>query len=321
MTRVSAAEKESKRDEVLALLAGRPLVLIGMMGAGKTTVGRRLAVRLRRHFADSDEEVEKAANMTIPEIFAAHGEADFRAGEARVIARLLRDGGIVLGTGGGAFISPETRALIKASAVSVWIRADFELLFARVSRRSNRPLLATADPRATLKALIDTRYPIYGEADVTVRSKDVPQDNVASDIIDAVIGHLKSPNAEPTMPDSPRQIVHVPLGVRSYDIVIGENLLESAGERLRAMFPGRRFGIVTDTEVARAQLPRLIASLDCAGLQHATITVPNGEASKSFARLGEVVEAILAAKLERGDLVIALGGRAPGHRQDRNLAP
>ncbi len=196
MTRVSAAEKESKRDEVLALLAGRPLVLIGMMGAGKTTVGRRLAVRLRRRFADSDEEVEKAANMTIPEIFAAHGEADFRAGEARVIARLLRDGGIVLGTGGGAFINPETRALIKASAVSVWIRADFELLFARVSRRSNRPLLATADPRATLEALIDARYPIYGEADVTVRSKDVPQDNVASDIIDALIGHLKSPNAE-----------------------------------------------------------------------------------------------------------------------------
>ncbi len=114
------------------------------------------------------------------------------------------------------------------------------------------------------------------------------------------------------MPDSPRQIVHVPLGVRSYDIVIGENLLESAGERLKAMFPGRRFGIVTDTEVASAQLPRLIAALDRAGLQHATITVPNGEASKSFARLGEVVEAILAAKLERGDLVIALGGGVIG---------
>ncbi len=181
---------------MLALLAGRPLVLIGMMGAGKTTVGRRLAVRLKRHFVDSDEEVETAANMSIPEIFAAHGEADFRAGEARVIARLLRDGDIVLGTGGGAFINPETRALIKAGAVSVWIRADFELLFARVSRRSNRPLLATADPRATLQALIDARYPIYGEADVTVLSKDVPQDVVATEIIDVLIAHLSPAVAE-----------------------------------------------------------------------------------------------------------------------------
>ena len=188
--------RDAKRKELLALLAGRPIVLVGMMGAGKTTVGRRLASRLGRHFVDSDEEVERAANMSIAEIFAAHGEPDFRAGEARVIARLMRDTDIVLGTGGGAFINPETRGLIKAGSISVWIKADFELLFERVSRRANRPLLKTADPRATLQALIEARYPIYAEADVTVTSQDVPQDEVAGDSVDALIAHLAPATAE-----------------------------------------------------------------------------------------------------------------------------
>jgi shikimate kinase len=184
--------REQKRDELQKLLAGRPIVLVGMMGAGKTTVGRRLANRLGRHFVDSDEEIETAAGMTIEDIFATHGEADFRAGESRVIARLLKDNNIVLGTGGGAFVNTETRALVKAEAVSVWIKADFELLFARVSRRSNRPLLKTANPRETLKKLIEVRYPIYAEADVTVVSTDVPQDQVASEVIDAILKHLGS---------------------------------------------------------------------------------------------------------------------------------
>lgn len=184
--------REQKRDELQRLLDGLLIVLVGMMGAGKTTVGRRLANRLGRHFVDSDEEIETAAGMTIEDIFATHGEADFRAGEVRVIARLLKDKDIVLGTGGGAFINTETRALVKAGAVSVWIKADFDLLFARVSRRSNRPLLKTANPRETLKKLIDARYPTYAEADITVVSTDVPQDQVASDVIDAVLAHLGS---------------------------------------------------------------------------------------------------------------------------------
>jgi shikimate kinase len=187
---MTGAPRDVRRTELAERLAGRPIVLVGMMGAGKTTVGRRLAARLGRHFVDSDEEVEKAANMTIPEIFAAHGEADFRAGEARVIARLLRDENIVLGTGGGAFINPETRALIKAGAVSVWIKAELDLLFQRVSRRSNRPLLKTDNPRETLRSLIEVRYPIYAEADVTVVSRDVPQDQVAGDIVDALAAYL-----------------------------------------------------------------------------------------------------------------------------------
>ena len=182
--------RDIHKDELNALLAGRPIVLVGMMGAGKTTVGRRLAAKLGRHFVDSDEEVEKAAGMTIEDIFKAHGEADFRAGEVRVIARLLKDRDLVLGTGGGAFVNNETRALVKSSAVSVWIKADFDLLFQRVQRRSNRPLLKTANPRQTLLDLIEKRYPIYAEADVTIVSRDVPQDQVATEVIEALLAHL-----------------------------------------------------------------------------------------------------------------------------------
>jgi shikimate kinase len=195
MSTHGASGQNDRREELLRRLGHRPIVLIGMMGAGKTTVGRRLASKLGRHFVDSDEEVEKAAGMTIEDIFRAHGEADFRAGEVKVIARLLKDEGIVLGTGGGAFINPDTRALVKSAAISVWIKADFELLFQRVSRRSNRPLLKTANPRETLLKLIEARYPIYAEADVTVVSRDVPQDQVASEVIDAVLDYLEGTKA------------------------------------------------------------------------------------------------------------------------------
>jgi shikimate kinase len=195
----SSAKRERLRDELLALLGGRPIVLVGMMGAGKTTVGRRLAARLGRSFVDSDEEIEKAAGMSIEEIFRLHGETDFRSGEERVIARLLKEEGLVLGTGGGAFINAQTRALIKATAVSVWIKADFELLFARVSRRTNRPLLKTANPRQTLAELIDRRYPVYAEADITIVSREVPQDQVADEVAAAVLAHLKNAKAAPVL--------------------------------------------------------------------------------------------------------------------------
>ncbi len=189
----TAPQKDVHGDELNALLAGRPIVLVGMMGAGKTTVGRRLAARLGRHFVDSDEEVERAAGMSIEDIFATHGEADFRQGEVRVIARLLKDTDLVLGTGGGAFMNAETRALVSDRAVSVWIKPDFELLLQRVQRRSNRPLLKTPNPRQTLLDLIERRYPTYAEADVTVVSTDVPQDQVAGEVIEALLAHLRGP--------------------------------------------------------------------------------------------------------------------------------
>jgi len=192
---VSKSETAGRHARARALaerLGGRPLVLVGMMGAGKTTVGRRLANRLGRQFLDSDEEIEKAAHMSIPEIFAQRGEPEFRAGETRVIARVLKDTDIVLATGGGAFVNLETRALIKAGALSVWLKADADILFERVSRRANRPLLKTDNPRATLEKLIADRYPIYAEADITVLSRDVPHEAVASDVINAALHHLKT---------------------------------------------------------------------------------------------------------------------------------
>lgn len=190
MTRPDPALRQARAEALSAQLGDRPLVLVGMMGAGKTTVGRRLAARLNRQFLDSDEEIEKAAHMTIPEIFEQRGEPEFRAGETRVIARVLKQPGVVLATGGGAFVNAETRALIKAEGVSVWLKAEIDILFERVSRRANRPLLKTANPRETLRALIEERYPIYAEADVTVLSRDVPQDAVANDVVDALLAHF-----------------------------------------------------------------------------------------------------------------------------------
>lgn len=191
MSKSESAAKLSRAKMLIERLDGRPLVLVGMMGAGKTTVGRRLAARLDRKFLDSDEEIEKAAQMSIPEIFAQRGEAEFRTGEMRVISRLLKERDLVLATGGGAFVNPETRALVKSGAVSVWLKANLDILFERVSRRSNRPLLKTANPRETLEKLIEDRYPIYAEADVTVLSRDVPQDAVAGDVIAAVLAKLR----------------------------------------------------------------------------------------------------------------------------------
>ncbi|MGV3576958.1 MAG: shikimate kinase [Devosia sp.] len=191
MSKTDSPARSARAKALIERLGSRPLILVGMMGAGKTTVGRRLATRLGRRFLDSDEEIEKAAQMTIPEIFAQRGEPEFRAGETRVISRLLKENDIVLATGGGAFVNPETRALVKAGAVSVWLKADLDVLFERVSRRSNRPLLKTADPKGTLEKLIEERYPIYAEADLTVLSRDVPQDSVAADVISALLHHLR----------------------------------------------------------------------------------------------------------------------------------
>jgi len=149
----------------------RSVVLIGLMGAGKTSVGTRLAARLGVAFCDADAEIEAAAGMPIADIFARYGEAHFRAGERKVIARLVAGPPRVIATGGGAFMDPETRAVIAGGAVSVWLKADLDLLIARTEGRSHRPLLNRGDPRETLARLIETRYPVYAEADLTVESR------------------------------------------------------------------------------------------------------------------------------------------------------
>lgn len=176
---------------IVAALGARSVVLVGMMGVGKSTIGRRLASRLRLPFTDADHEIEVAhAGMTIPEIFADHGEPYFRDGEARVIARLLESAPGVLATGGGAFMREDTRNRISARAVSVWLRADADVILRRVKRRVDRPLLQTEDPAATIKRLIEIRYPVYELADLTVLSRDEPHDKIVNECIDALYQHL-----------------------------------------------------------------------------------------------------------------------------------
>jgi len=164
----------------------KTIVLVGLMGAGKSSIGRRLAQTLALPFTDADSEIETAAGLSIEEIFARDGEAAFRSGERRVIARLLDNPTQVLATGGGAFMDPETRTLIRERAISIWLRAELDVLMARVARRNNRPLLKAGDPRAILAGLIEARYPVYAEADITVESIDGPPEATLAKVITAL---------------------------------------------------------------------------------------------------------------------------------------
>jgi shikimate kinase len=183
---------------VTVALGRRSIVLVGMMGAGKSSIGRRVALRLGIPFIDADAEIEKAAGMSISDIFAIRGEAEFRAGEARVIARLLESGPQVLATGGGAFANPETRAAVAAKGVSIWLKADFDVLLKRIRRRHDRPLLKTDDPAATLRKLMEERSPIYALADLTVQSRDVLHDRIVDEIVSALAGRLGAACARPS---------------------------------------------------------------------------------------------------------------------------
>ena len=173
---------------IVKALADRSVVLVGLMGAGKTSIGKRLAARMQLPFRDADREIEDAAGKSITEIFADHGESYFREGERKVIERLLNDGPQVLATGGGAFIDDKTRTSIAETGISVWLNADLEVLMERVSRRSHRPLLHTDDPAAVMRRLIDERYPVYRQADVVVKSRAVPHEVIVDEIIEALRG-------------------------------------------------------------------------------------------------------------------------------------
>jgi len=181
---------------IVAALGPRAIVLVGMMGAGKSSIGRRLAQRLSLPFVDADTEIEIAAGMSIADIFAIRGEPEFRTGEARVIARLLDGGAQVLATGGGAYMNADTRRAIKVKGVSVWLKAEFDVLMKRIKRRQDRPLLKTGDPASKLQELIDLRYPTYALADLTVQSHEIPHDKIVDEIVDALAGYL-GPAAAP----------------------------------------------------------------------------------------------------------------------------
>ena len=192
---MSAAQymSETKDTESHLEIPGldRTIVLVGLMGAGKTTIGRKLAARLGMRFVDADEEIERAAGLSVKDIFAKYGEGEFRAGERRVIGRLLQEPPLVLATGGGAFMDAQTRAQILARSISLWLKADLDLLEKRVSRRNTRPLLNTGNPREILSRLMAERYPVYAQANLTIEARDVPQSAMVQIIIDALIAFCR----------------------------------------------------------------------------------------------------------------------------------
>ena len=297
MTRNTALREAVLPPEALA---GRSIVLVGLMGAGKTSIGRRLSARLGLPFRDADAEIELAAGCTIPELFSRYGEGDFRAGERRVIRRLLSGDPLVLAFGGGAFMDTETRAAVREESISVWLRCPLQTLLRRVAGRDNRPLLADGDPAAILQRLMDVRYPVYAEADVIVDCMDESPDATTNRVLNALLAWR-----------APRRL-SVVLPSTSYDLVIGDDLLARAGALLAPRMEQRRAVVVTDDAVARLHLPELLRGLAETGVTTHEIVVPQGEASKSLASWQSVVDQLLEARVERRTTVIALGGGVVG---------
>lgn len=288
------------RHAIPTMPQGRSIVLVGLMGAGKTTIGRLLAARLNLEFVDSDEEIERAAGCSIADLFQKYGEAEFRRGEHMVLRRLLSGLPVVLATGGGAFMDPRTRACMRENATSVWLRCPLPVLLQRVQDRTHRPLLNVDSPATVLSDLMRKRHPVYAEADIIV---DCGDDNVEHSA-DRVLGAINTARRPLLVP--------VKLERASYDVLIGTDLIRRAGAHLSALLPQKRVMIVTDANVAALHLPALHAGLEETGIQHETITVPPGEGSKTLSEYGRVTNALLEAGVERGTTVIALGGGVVG---------
>jgi shikimate kinase / 3-dehydroquinate synthase len=327
------AETGSTKGKAIArkvreALGARSVVLVGMMGSGKSSIGRRLAALLDLPFNDADTAIEQAAGMTIEDIFRVHGEPYFRDGEERVIRRLLHTGPQVLATGGGAVLSAKTRAEIASTGVSIWLKAPVELLLQRVSRRDNRPLLKmAADPRAVIEGLLAGRTPFYAMANLTVESRDTPHETVVDEVLSQLGSYLTGARGQ-----SPAAIsqergaamaagteagkgvrrLDVALGARSYPILIGSGLLNSAPAHLRNALPDARFAIVADRAVQN-YADGLAENLSREGilLGPACFVAP-GESSKCFPELERVCRALLDLGIERRHAVIALGGGVIG---------
>lgn len=283
--------------------ATRSVVLVGMPGAGKSSVGRRLAAKLGLPFLDADTEIEAAAGLPITEIFARYGEAHFRDGERRVISRLLSGPPIVLATGGGAWTDARTREAVRDSgALAVWLKCRLPTLLRRVAGREHRPMFLNADPRVVLERLMVERHPCYAEADIVVNCTDESLDITTRRVHEALVEHRP-----------PARLPVALGGGRGYDVVVDGGLLARAGTLAAPHLPARRAVVITDEAVAALHLPALREGLTEAGFSVAAeIAVPPGEASKGFATLESVLERLLAAGIERRTAVFALGGGVVG---------
>jgi shikimate kinase/3-dehydroquinate synthase len=281
-------------------IAGRSIVLVGLMGAGKTSIGRRLAARLGLPFRDADQEIELAAGCTIPELFARYGEPAFRDGERRVIRRLLAGDPMVIAYGGGAFMDPQTRDVTRTEAISVWLRCTLPTLVRRVATRDNRPLLNGGNREETLRDLMQQRYPIYAEADLVVDCGDEPPDHTTATVMHALADW------------KPARRLHVVLSSTSYDVVIGDDLLSRAGALLAPRIPQKRAVIVTDQNVAALHLQTLLDGLAETAITASTIVIKGGEACKNMETYQDIVDQMLEQRVERRTTVIGFGGGVVG---------
>ncbi|MES3024521.1 MAG: bifunctional shikimate kinase/3-dehydroquinate synthase AroKB [Pseudomonadota bacterium] len=295
------------------------LFLVGLMGAGKTTIGRILARKLGKRFIDSDHEIEARTGASIPWIFEIEGEPSFRRREADVIRDLSAQDGIVLATGGGAVLSAENRAFLKARGTVIYLRANVASILVRTAHDKNRPLLQTADPRRRLEELTAEREPLYREiADLVI---DTGRPNVQS-MVQTILTQLAaleasgaqsalSPYADASMIEQSSIFLNVDLGERSYPIAIGARVLSDPG-LLERHIGGHKVAIVTNTTVAPLYLERLAAPLRAAGRDVVTVVLPDGEEHKNWASLMTIFDALLANKCDRKTTLVALGGGVIG---------
>lgn len=283
------------------------IILVGMMGAGKTTVGKLLAKQLGKHFIDSDEEIQRRTGVTIPHIFDVEGEAGFRSRESCVIQELLEGDNIVLATGGGAILSPQNRAAMKRHGIVVYLKSSVHDLWQRTRHDHNRPLLQTENPRAKLQELHDLRDPLYTEAaDVIIHTG-----KQSVQLLLEKLQHRLEDMEQITENEGAMQTLKVGLAERSYPIHIGSRLLERI-ELLLPHIPRKRAIVVSNTTVAPLYLEKLSDGLNAHGVRVESVILPDGEQYKSGESLNTIYDALLTARSERGTPLIALGGGVIG---------
>jgi shikimate kinase / 3-dehydroquinate synthase len=283
------------------------IILVGMMGAGKTTVGKLLARQLGKTFIDSDEEIQRRTGVTIPHIFDVEGEAGFRTRESGVIQELLKQDNIVLSTGGGAIISPQNRAMMKQDGLVVYLKSSVHDLWQRTRHDHNRPLLQTDNPRARLQELHDLRDPLYTDAADIIIPTGKQSVQILLERLQHKLEEMKRTNGSEKI----MQTLNVGLAERSYPIHIGSSLLDRV-ELLLPHIPHKRAVIVSNTTVAPLYLQQLSEGLVSNGVQVQSIILPDGEQYKSSESLNVIYDALLSARCERSTPLIALGGGVIG---------